>query len=458
MKSMSPSLPNVFAAAIFLSLSAYGCSHIAVQEIPATADPTAEIGKLDAEVAAAEAQQINVLSPTNFRKASNALADAKKSRNEAQDTVKILDHVAEGRAYLGEANDTAKVSRPALGKVVQARSDAIAAGAPKTTEKEFKDVDRELADASGAIESGDLGVAEGARAQLEKRYADLELRAIKSAQLGAAAGTIDQALKEGAKENASRTLLDTQKTFAAAEAFISANRHDVAGIRAQADAATASANRLLTISRDAKVTDKKDAESVVLEKESQQKQIDAKAAELTTAAAAGARQAVALNDARDATLDMAAANGKLEAEKQEGLRLDAAKARFSPAEADVYRDGNQLIIRLKQLAFPSGKATLAGKNFALLGKVQKVIQDLGASHVTIEGHTDSNGAKATNQKLSDARATAISGYLAANGVAAGDLTAIGYGDTKPIASNGTNAGRAQNRRVDVIIKPAGVGH
>jgi OOP family OmpA-OmpF porin len=67
--------------------------------------------------------------------------------------------------------------------------------------------------------------------------------------------------------------------------------------------------------------------------------------------------------------------------------------------------------------------------------------------ITIEGHTDNVGGKADNQKLSQARADTVKNAIVAAGVDASRLSAVGYGDTKPIADNKTDEGRAQNRRV-----------
>ena len=69
----------------------------------------------------------------------------------------------------------------------------------------------------------------------------------------------------------------------------------------------------------------------------------------------------------------------------------------------------------------------------------------------IEGHTDSVGSKATNQALSERRANAVRDYLISNGISADRLTAQGFGEDNPIASNKTRAGRKENRRVEVNL-------
>ena len=79
---------------------------------------------------------------------------------------------------------------------------------------------------------------------------------------------------------------------------------------------------------------------------------------------------------------------------------------------------------------------------------------LGAqSLVEVQGHADNSGSAAYNQDLSERRAQSVTSILLQNGVASGRLTSVGYGFSQPIASNATPEGRAQNRRVQIIIRP-----
>ena len=73
--------------------------------------------------------------------------------------------------------------------------------------------------------------------------------------------------------------------------------------------------------------------------------------------------------------------------------------------------------------------------------------------ITVSGHTDSQGDAAYNQRLSQDRAGSVAGYLVNRGVASSRVSAVGFGKTQPIADNSTEAGRSQNRRVEVRINP-----
>jgi len=74
------------------------------------------------------------------------------------------------------------------------------------------------------------------------------------------------------------------------------------------------------------------------------------------------------------------------------------------------------------------------------------------ANFNIEGHTDSAGAAAPNQRLSDRRAKAVLDYLGSHGVSYSRLSSVGYGEDYPIADNSTRAGRAQNRRVEIKLR------
>ena len=127
---------------------------------------------------------------------------------------------------------------------------------------------------------------------------------------------------------------------------------------------------------------------------------------------------------------------------------------FEPNEAEVYRQGNQLVVRLKAIQFSVGEHVVLPKNYALLSRVQRAIQAFGEPDVVIEGYTDSTGSYAFNQQLSQDRAEAVREYFVANETLPEErIVAVGYGPMRPLAPNETPEGRAINRRIDVIITP-----
>lgn len=87
----------------------------------------------------------------------------------------------------------------------------------------------------------------------------------------------------------------------------------------------------------------------------------------------------------------------------------------------------------------------------MLQQVVDAVVRNNVKKITVEGHTDNRGDKATNQALSEARARAVSDYLVAQGVEQSRVDAVGFGDAKPIAPNLTARGRELNRRVEFIV-------
>ena len=145
---------------------------------------------------------------------------------------------------------------------------------------------------------------------------------------------------------------------------------------------------------------------------------------------------------------------RLEAERQFQRQFDEVARQFTPEEADVYKQGNRLVIRLLAMQFPVGKHVIMPWNYLLLSKVQQAVRRFDAPEVIIEGHTDSTGSAELNEHLSEQRADAVRQYLVANETLSYDkIIAVGYGSIRPIAPNNTAAGRAQNRRIDLIITP-----
>jgi outer membrane protein OmpA-like peptidoglycan-associated protein len=141
----------------------------------------------------------------------------------------------------------------------------------------------------------------------------------------------------------------------------------------------------------------------------------------------------------------------------EKARSETAAALASLGEAAKVRDEERgTVITLDgSVLFASGKSTLLPIAEKKLDEVAKALTDTAADRtISVEGHTDSNGNDAFNQKLSQDRADAVRTYLVQRGVKSDHITAVGKGETTPVASNDTAEGRANNRRVEIIIQKA----
>jgi outer membrane protein OmpA-like peptidoglycan-associated protein len=115
--------------------------------------------------------------------------------------------------------------------------------------------------------------------------------------------------------------------------------------------------------------------------------------------------------------------------------------------AEINQQGHAAVYGIE---FDTGKATLKPESMKVLGDVLSLLQAQPDWKMEIEGHTDSTGTKSGNQMLSQQRAAAVVAWLVQNGIPPARLAAVGLGDTKPIADNGTDAGRAKNRRVELV--------
>lgn len=148
------------------------------------------------------------------------------------------------------------------------------------------------------------------------------------------------------------------------------------------------------------------------------------------------------------------AERKLAAERRFNELYSKVSAMFSEDEAECYKQGLRLVIRLRSMQFPVGQSIIMPDNYPLLSKVQRAIRTFGEPSVIIEGHTDSTGTPEVNNLLSQQRADAVREYMLANGVVKEEqIVAAGYGPSRPLAPNTTAEGRAVNRRIDVVITP-----
>jgi OmpA-OmpF porin, OOP family len=105
----------------------------------------------------------------------------------------------------------------------------------------------------------------------------------------------------------------------------------------------------------------------------------------------------------------------------------------------------------QQVKFATGKFAILPASFGLLDQVVQVLIDNPGMRIRIEGHTDSVGREKMNLALSQKRADSVKGYLIKKGIELKRLQSRGFGPTRPIASNKTEKGRAQNRRTDFVI-------
>ena len=121
---------------------------------------------------------------------------------------------------------------------------------------------------------------------------------------------------------------------------------------------------------------------------------------------------------------------------------------------EVVRKGDNITLDMPgNVTFAFDSAELNPQFNSVLDKVAQTLVEFDQTVIQIAGHTDSTGSHAYNMKLSDQRAASVRGYLAGRGVPGQRMHTVGAGPDHPIADNSTEAGRAENRRVEITIVP-----
>ena len=121
--------------------------------------------------------------------------------------------------------------------------------------------------------------------------------------------------------------------------------------------------------------------------------------------------------------------------------------------AEVVREGDELKVTFaEKILFDFDSSALKAASQAQLDQVAGVLAKYPETNIVVKGHTDAKGSDEYNQRLSERRASAVMNYLEDQGVGGSRMTARGYGESMPVASNDTEDGRAENRRVELSIK------
>jgi outer membrane protein OmpA-like peptidoglycan-associated protein len=406
--------------------------------------------------------QYDQLSPEHFKDAKSAMNDARRASEKGEESTKILENIGQAMAELKIVEDNGQKNAPLLSTVLAARASAKAAKADSAMSGEFRSADNQLQSMGSDIESNDFHPDAGAISKLEGRYSDLELLALKNTNLGGARSLIENAENNGAKDQAPVTLGAAQVQYDSASRAIEANRHNP---QAYAPSVALSVNLAQKLDQVLKtMNDSKTSETAAIEIYNQKQQLAANQVSLSNADS----QAVAAKSAADATAQQAAHQEQADQQKivalqgqnaqyadKEALnqKIEQVKAKFTADEADVVRDSNKIIIRLKTMKFVTARYELTSTSLDTLQKVKEMIATVPVTKVVVEGYTDSVGSGPKNIELSQKRADAVRDYLVSEKtLPENEVEAKGYGYERPLRSNKTKEGRAANRRVDVVIE------
>lgn len=448
----------------------------------------------DADVALAAADAVNakLYAPKSYESGMKEYRTAEDYLARGRNIEYVRSNASDAVDYFRKATQAAKLAQTALAQAIKSRQDGANAQAPKLAPDLWSDAQQKFVRAIQLMERGDLKNAKRREIEATSLYREAELVAIKSQYLSETRRLLADADRARVGKYAPITLGKAKRLLADAERELNENRYDTDLPRNLAVRANYEAKHALYLSEIVRQVRDKDltAEQLVLAWEQPMRAIagvadvlpdmqegpdrllaelvayfEQQANELQALQQENAENQTRLADMEEemraldqrlggATAERAALIQRLEAQARVKQQFEQVERMFSSYEARVFREGNTVILRLVGLNFDSGNAQIKPENFDLLAKVEKAIDVFPRSELTIEGHTDSHGGDDLNQKLSQERAESVQQYMInAMRIPTYRLIATGYGETRPVSSNETEAGRARNRRIDIVIKP-----
>ena len=449
---------------------------------------------LAAAIEKARAEHVDVLAPKSFAAAVQANEAAQKDAARGRSPDKVRARVQEGEAALRRATSAAESARASLDTAIKAREDAVTAQAPQLAPQAWPKAAERFEEAMTENERGDLKSAQRRAAEAQVLLRDAELVAIKAGVLNEARSLIAQADEAKVERRAPRTLQAAKGHLTEAEQEIQRNRYELeqprklaAQARYEVRHATYLAQQIERVLQQEK-DDQAGVEALILSWEAP---IERVAADLELPArfdegmepplqqlgeraqqqAQEVRRLKQEVESRDEQI--AGLSGELQktesrlggvsaerialqkrVDAQERLRSNVAaiESSFTPDEARVFRQGDDVIVSLLGVRFASGHSTIDASNAAIMGKLRQALGPFSGASISIEGHTDSNGGDSANLILSQDRADAVKQYLVTTfALNPEKISSIGYGEARPVGTNETTAGRARNRRIDVVI-------
>ncbi|MDH3629650.1 MAG: OmpA family protein [Gammaproteobacteria bacterium] len=410
----------------------------------------------------ADIVQADLLSHDEYVKGSKYLAKARRSLSGFQQADYILEKSALGDAQFRLALNNAEARTPNAFRILEARHSALDAGlkSSKDLADILADVDEDLRD-----ETDDFARALEPKefSEFQKKYFALEVEAVQFRELDAVNGAIQKAVSQDAEDLAPESLRGALLDVSEAENLIAQSPRNP---RVHEDSVTwaTESSVLLTDVMDVILNAPGTPEDIALKIVKQNRDlailsenVGSLLKNLKDTEGTLKQQNQELASTRSNLQETESAlllqNQELEKSSMQvrfQKAMDQAVQEFPDDEAAVYQQGSKLIFRLKKMNFASGSATIPAASKSMLRKVNDIIRFVGAEIVAVEGHTDSVGADELNKNLSTKRAISVADYLAS--LAGGyKIGYIGFGESRPIASNETNEGRAINRRVDLVV-------
>jgi outer membrane protein OmpA-like peptidoglycan-associated protein len=393
--------------------------------------------------------QFDLLANKEFKNGKHSLNEALEGLNNEDKDSETLETLSESKAYFLAAKKRADSRAVIPERILTARKATLDNGVRDTQNLTLKleEIDSSLRDKTKSF-SKMLSVEK--LSQFERDYLNLEVNSVQNKELKDFREIVKSAEQNKASKVATKTYRSAKNDLMAAENMIQQSPRNPENYIDSVSLADKSTWLLNDVMKKLKGVASGASEQAALSLVYQERKLG-----LLSNRANNLQ--VYLNKSQS---DLGNAKDELKSERSESLSaenkvrvqaaMDNVRRNFTNKEAEVYQQGNQIIIRLKEMDFKSGSAMVPSKSMGLLSKVNEAIIGLHSSNVVIQGHTDSTGKSGNNHILSVKRSQAVARYLKSLD-SSYNMSARGYGESQPIANNETSNGRAMNRRVDIVV-------
>jgi OOP family OmpA-OmpF porin len=441
--------------------------------------------KVDEIKRKAEINGAAILSPMSYEKAAEFYTEAEELFLKGITGGSLEAKLNAATDYYQKAYNFSEAGKLKLNAGLEARNNAINTEAASHAQNIWYEAEKKFSDAAEQLEKGNIEDAVELSKEAAQLYRQAELISLKTNYLDETYKLIEKAEEMEADEYSPRTLKKAKSLAEFAEKEISLNRYDSERAKELSLEALYEANHTIFLTNLIKRIKKDNVtiEELLLEIEDPFKAIGA-AFETKVDISKGYEYVKnqllnEIDSLKRTNSDLQNENNLLvrkvnllgskdgvEEAKPNSLRSKIAteaairekyfevQKLFKESEAEVFKEGNVITLRLVGLLFDPSSSELKDFHFMLLKKVIDAIKKFPDAKIRVEGHTDSSGDSIMNLRLSEERAYSVMNYFKTNAkFKINKLTASGYGETNPIASNGTRAGRAMNSRVDVVIMP-----
>ena len=438
-----------------------------------------------------QGQDAALLAPKRHREAESAM-ETLESTAKTADAAEIQRRLVAAEKNLQALDEAVQRARTLWADLLQLRAQALAVGAPTAAAQDFKRADNVLYAAAGKLEVGRQDAARRQAGEARGLYDRARKTALKVTLLQPARDLVARLDPMKGRDYVPRSYARALDAVAAAEKLIDERGAADAGVQAAAAEATSQAQHAMylleRIYTTCDGTPQDRLETTILDWEETLRgvmqrrglpvsfdrgfdpplqalgaeterlradldRLRGSLAQSTGIADSTLRQVENLRfELRERATELA----ELRRLQEEVQNIQHIQAMFTREEGRVLLADRDIILRVHGLRFASGKADIPPEDAPLLDKVVQVVKSLPGSRLVIEGHTDARGKPEANLELSEARAKTVRDYLVQfAGANPAHITTIGYGASRPVASNDTEEERALNRRIEIIVSRPG---